>query len=107
MILILVLSGASGARVLLSTMSAPLPEADHSLGLIPQPINITAKRRGRVASAPPVTIDDGSAPQAGSDSSHGNAIVTPTPRRNMRRLRTSGLERIGWGVSFGVMGRTN
>ena len=26
-----------------------------------------------------------SSPQTGSDSSHGSAIVTPTPRRNVRR----------------------
>src|SRR4051812_40499530 len=105
MTFILVLNGARGESVLLSCMLAPPPDADHSLGLMPQPMNITAKRRGNVASAPPVRTGAGdSAPHAGSDSSQGSAIVTPTPRRNMRRLRTSGLERIGCGVSFGVMG---
>src|SRR3954463_16239073 len=70
MTFILVLNGARGESVLLSCMLAPLPEADHSLGLMPQPMNITAKRRGNFASPPPVTPAAGdSAPHAGSDSS--------------------------------------
>src|SRR5579863_9792718 len=77
-----VLKGASGARVLLNSMSAPAPWADQFLGLIPLPMNRAAKRRGRR----PDTAAAGSSPQTGSDSSHGSAIATPAPRRSVRRL---------------------
>src|SRR5437868_9482769 len=71
---------SSGWSVLLNSMSAPLPLAHQWFGLMPQPMKRAANRFGQ-ADAP---LAD--APQTGSDSSHGNAIVTPTPRRKVRRL---------------------
>ena len=71
-------------------MSAPDPFAHHCVGLTPLPMNRNASRLGAVAAA------IGSAPHTGIDSSHGSAMTTPVPRRNMRRdssreFRRSGL----------------
>src|SRR4051812_27410751 len=99
MTLILVLIGSSGARLLLSFMFAPLPLAHQWLPLIPLPMNMTAKRWGKAlaaadaalapAPAAPAVAAVGAvvvvAPQTGIDSSHGSAMVTPTPRRNVLR----------------------
>src|SRR5262245_52182105 len=79
---ILALSGAIGSRVLLSSMPAPAPFAHQWSGLTPRAMNRAAKRFGHGAGAPPVM---GAVPQTGTDSNHGRAIVTPTPRRNVRR----------------------
>ena len=51
--------------------------------LMPLPMNRTAKRFGNAGAAS--WLRGGGTPQAGSDSSHGRAIVTPTPRRKVRR----------------------
>src|SRR6185503_10418797 len=71
-------NGASGSSVLLNSISAPAPLAHQCLLLMPLPMNSAAKRFGGVFAA-------GSAPQTGTDSSQGKAIVTPTPRRKVRR----------------------
>src|SRR5262245_29006631 len=49
---------------------------------MPQPMNRAANRFGSATGTPLATV---SAPQTGTDSSHGSAIVTPTPRRKVRR----------------------
>src|SRR5688572_11250370 len=74
------LSGSSGCSDLLSFISAPLPRAHQWLPLMPLPMNITAKRFGNTVAA--AADCDGAA--HASDSSHGSAIVTPTPRRTVR-----------------------
>src|SRR5262245_33738311 len=79
---ILAFSGAIGSRLLPSCMSVPAPLAHQWLALMPQPMNKAAKRLGHGAGTPPF---GGAEPQTGIDSSHGRAIVTPTPRRNVRR----------------------
>src|SRR5207248_4183811 len=79
---ILVLSGAIGSRLLPSSMSAPEPRAHQWSELMPQAMNSAANRLGAAAGASPSIVG---APQTGSDSSHGRAIVTPAPRRNVRR----------------------
>src|SRR3954467_8601350 len=84
MTLILALRGARGSRVLLSSIEAPEPFADQCSGLMPQPMNSAANRLGHANGTPAAT---GVAPQTGTDSSHGSAMVTPTPRRNVRRDR--------------------
>src|SRR3954470_4031032 len=71
-----------GSRLLLSSMSAPEPFAHQFLGLMPLPMNRAANRLGCVDCAP---VTDSALPK-GSDSSQGNAIVTPTPRSRVRRL---------------------
>src|SRR5262245_27296858 len=71
-------NGVIGSRLLLNSMLVPAPFAHQCLGLMPLPMNRAANRRGAAAA--------GSAPQTGSDSSHGSAIVTPTPLSNVRRL---------------------
>ena len=51
-------------------------------------MNMTAKRLGNALTTPvAVAAADGSAaaPHTFSDSSHGNAIVTPAPRSTTRR----------------------
>src|SRR5580704_10618118 len=48
---------------------------------MPQPWNNTARRFGNWLAAATAA----SAPQTGMDSSHGNAIATPTPRSMVRR----------------------
>src|SRR3954452_2997173 len=67
-------TGSSGWRLLESFISAPWPFAHQWFPLMPLPMNITAKRLGAVV-----------APQTGRDSNQGSAIVTPAPRRNIRR----------------------
>src|SRR4051794_32810691 len=73
-------NGASGSRLLLNCMSAPAPFAHQCSGLTPLPMNRTAKRCGGSV------VEVESLPQTGSDSSQGRAIVTPRPRRRVRRL---------------------
>jgi hypothetical protein len=63
-------------------MPAPEPFAHQWSELMPQAMNRAANRFGHAAGESPVM---GAAPQTGTDSSHGRAIVTPTPRRNIRR----------------------
>src|SRR4051812_25265923 len=75
--LIFFLTGSSGSRLLLSFISAPAPLDHQWFPLIPLPMKTTPKRLGGGAAAV--------APQTGSDSSHGRAIVTPAPRRKIRR----------------------
>src|SRR5579871_1672644 len=77
-----VLSGSSGCRLLLSSMLAPSPFAHQLLGLMPVPINWTTKRLGGALGACGASA---AAPQTGTDSSHGSAMTTPAPRRNIRR----------------------
>src|SRR5262245_9028750 len=60
----------------------PSPLAHHSLVWKPLPENSAAKRTGASLAG---AAGLGSSPQTGSDSSQGRAIVTPTPRRNVRR----------------------
>src|SRR5260370_23663632 len=76
-------SGASGSRLLLSSMSAPAPLADQFLGLMPLPMNKAAKRCGCAAAAVPGAV---ALPQPETDSSQGRAIVTPTPLSSVRRV---------------------
>src|SRR2546421_8377384 len=66
---IFVLNGAIGSRLLLSSMSAPLPLAHQWLALTPFAINSAAKRFGQAAAAPVLVIV--SLPHTGRDSSHG------------------------------------
>src|SRR5262245_49806817 len=90
MTLILCLSGSSGASVLPSFISAPLPLAHQWLPLMPLPMNSTAKRCGKAA-AGAATDDAAPSPaQAESDSSQGRATVTPAPRRTARREEDTG-----------------
>src|ERR1043166_2326333 len=62
-------------------MSAPDPFAHQCCELIPLPMNNVAKRLG---SGPGRVLFEGVAPHTGIDSSQGSAMVTPTPRRNLR-----------------------
>src|SRR5271168_2639336 len=80
--LILVLSGANGSRQGPSSIASPPPLAHQFVGLTPQPMNSAANRFGQGAGRSPVMV---AMPQTGTDSSHGNAIVTPAPFRNVRR----------------------
>src|SRR5581483_8611569 len=56
---------------------------------MPLPMKSTPKRFGIVAAPAAASAtapaDSGVAPQTGMDSSHGSAIVTPTPRKKVRR----------------------
>src|SRR5579871_2857007 len=88
MTFILALSGAIGSRLLLNSMSAPEPRAHQWSELMPQAMNRAAKRFGQGTGTPPNVV---AAPQTGIDSSHGSAMVTPTPRRKVRRERASEL----------------
>src|SRR6266852_2189432 len=72
-----------GSRLLLNSMSAPDPFADQFLGLMPLPMNRAAKRWGGMDAGAP---DAALVPQTGIDSSHGRAMVTPTPVRKVRRV---------------------
>src|SRR6185437_1663177 len=72
-----------GSRLLLNCISAPEPFAHQFLGLMPLPMNRAANRRGGEEAAAP---EGDSLPQTGIDSSHGRAIVTPTPLSSVRRL---------------------
>src|SRR5206468_2131524 len=78
--LILARSGASGSRQRPSSIEAPEPFAHQLGGLMPQPMKRAANRFGQGIGTSPATVG---APQTGTDSSHGSAIVTPTPRRNV------------------------
>src|SRR5436190_14911372 len=77
------LNGAIGSRLLPNSMSAPEPFAHQCFELMPFPMNSAAKRFGK---GPGVPSFNASVPQTGIDSSHGSAIATPTPRRNLRRV---------------------
>src|SRR5436190_15588864 len=79
-----VLNGARGSRLLPSSICSPAPLAHQWLEFTPLPQNKVAMRFGKAA----VSVGAGvtSAPQVGSDSSHGKDIVTPTPRRKVRRV---------------------
>src|SRR6266404_1338078 len=73
----------SGASALPSSICFPSPLAHHSLLWNPLPANSTASRTGAsLAGLRPV---GGESPQTVSDSIHGSAMVTPTPRRKVRR----------------------
>ena len=63
-------------------MPAPAPLAHQFGWLTPQPMNSAANRFGQGAGKSPAIA---APPQTGTDSSQGRAIVTPTPRRNVRR----------------------
>src|SRR3569623_1780241 len=76
----LVLSGASGSRLLLNSISAPAPLAHQWFGLLPLPMNSAAKRLTGVVTG------SASPPQTDIVSSHGRDIATPTPRSTVRRF---------------------
>ena len=71
-------NGSSGDRLWASVIPAPDPTAPQWFSLTPLPMNITAKRFGNAF--------EGVAANADSDSSHGSAMVTPAPRRTVRRV---------------------
>src|SRR5688572_24770987 len=77
MTLIFFFNGSSGDRLRLSCMSSPDPVAPQWFSLTPLPMKSTAKRLGKG--------ELGVAANADMDSSHGNAMVTPAPRRTVRR----------------------
>src|SRR5690349_1097214 len=52
---------------------------------MPLPMKSAAKRFGNLVVPTALSSTGVSAPQTRTDSSHGNAMVTPTPRRNVRR----------------------
>ena len=79
---ILVFSFSIGWRLLPSSMDAPDPLAHQWLPFTPLPQKSAAKRFGIAVGTSPAIV---SAPQTGSDSIHGSAMVTPTPRRKVRR----------------------
>src|SRR4051812_5620927 len=76
-------NGRSGSSTFPSSMPLPSPRAHHPLLWNPLPANRTANRTGGSEGA----CLGPSSPHTGTDSSHGRAIVTPTPRRNARRER--------------------
>src|SRR5271163_418145 len=80
--LILVFSGAKGSRHKPSSILSPDPLAHQLVGLTPHPMKSAANRLGQAAGKSPAIAV---APHTGTDSSHGSAIVTPAPRRNVRR----------------------
>src|SRR5947209_2729458 len=80
--LIFDLRGASGSRHLPSSIAPPEPFAHQWGGLTPQPMYRAANRFGQGSGTSPATVAE---PQTGTDSSQGRAMVTPTPRRNVRR----------------------
>src|SRR4051812_31664014 len=82
MTLIFDLRGSSGASDSPSSIPAPDPLAHQRPGLIPVPMNNTAKRCGCAAV---VAAEAALTPKPDSDSSHGSAIVTPTPWRKILR----------------------
>src|SRR5512132_2016248 len=79
--LIFFFSGSSGASDLLNFSSVPAPLAHQWFPLMPLPMNSTAKRLGNGPAARSAATG---LPQAGSDSSHGSAMLTPTPRNTVR-----------------------
>src|ERR1043166_2849778 len=72
-------NAVSGSRLRPSSMAAPSPRADQLGGLMPLPMKRAAKRLGGEAGTPPARA------RVPSDSSHGRAMLTPTPARNVRR----------------------
>src|SRR6516165_8162983 len=72
--------GASGSRLRLNCMLALAPVALQCGGLMQFPMKRTARSLGPVAAA------GCSAQPNGNDSSHGKAIVQPTPERKVRRV---------------------
>src|SRR5579884_2672922 len=81
------LTGSSGSKHLPSSSDAPSPLAHQFGRLTPLPMNMTANRLANWTAAAP-SVEAASAPppiRPASDSSHGKAIVTPTPRRKVRR----------------------
>src|SRR5687767_221914 len=76
--LIFFFNGSSGDRLRLNFMSSPDPVAPQWSSLTPLPMKSTAKRFGKGEL-------DVVAANADKDSSHGSAIVTPAPRRTVRR----------------------
>ncbi len=68
MTLIFPFNGSSGWSVLLNCMSAPSPLADHSFGLTPQPMNMTAKRLGNAGAMPVAAASAGLAVCASASS---------------------------------------
>src|SRR5215831_372999 len=77
--LILPFKGSRGESDLLSFISGPDPSDPQWSSLTPQPRKTTPNRFGN-ASAP------AGAALAAKDSSHGNAIAHPAPRRIARRV---------------------
>src|SRR5436190_7895744 len=73
----------SGASTLPNSICSPSPLAHHSFEWKPFPAKSTASRTG--ASLAGLTPIGGVSPQTVSDSIHGSAIVTPSPRRKVRR----------------------
>src|SRR5215208_690072 len=71
-------NGSSGDRLRPSVISSPEPVAPQWFSLTPLPMNRTANRFGKGEL-------DGVAANADSESSHGSAMVTPAPRRTVRR----------------------
>src|SRR5688500_17115973 len=69
-------------------------------------MNRAAKRWGYTEAVPPAVVEvvAGAAPKTGTDSNHGNAIVTPIPRRNARRVK-SGRSTGRKGFWLSLMGR--
>src|SRR4051812_4052478 len=98
MTLTLPLIGSSGFSDLLSSKVEPEPFAHQCSGLMPVPMNRTPKRFG--ARGKPVSAARAVAPKPESDSSHGSAIVTPTPRKKVRREMARARE-----FAFGVFTR--
>src|SRR5262245_36497495 len=77
-------NGPSGVSVELRSISQSEPDAHQCFGLIPLPTKRAAKRFGKG----PADSGAGVAlPQTGSDSSQGKVMVTPAPRRKVRRLK--------------------
>src|SRR6218665_578165 len=74
----------SGARTCPSSIVLPEPFAHHSLEWNPFPEKRTASRTGAWLPGFAAVV---TSPQTGSDSIHGRAIVTPTPRRKVRRVK--------------------
>src|SRR6187549_3633292 len=83
------LNGTSGSSEGPSSIAAPEPRAHQVSGLIPLAMNTTARRRGKAVAVPACVLV---APQTGIDSIHGRSIVTPAPRRNVRRETTLALK---------------
>src|SRR3954449_10090313 len=80
--LIFALSGSNGASDSLNSIVAPDPLAHQRPGLMPVPMKSTAKRCGCTAV---VAAEAELRPKPDRDSSHGKAMVTPAPRRNVLR----------------------
>src|ERR1043166_1605519 len=92
MTVILFLNGSSTDNVLLSFIDAPEPSALQWSSLMPFPMNNTANRFGNPGAG-------AVSAKARKDSSHGNATVTPAPRRTARRENP----RAGFRVDCGIL----